>query len=204
MKRPLASLKTALAAGLLIVVPAYLAFLLLGMLFTKLGAMMKPISKSLPDSINHPSVIALLTLLLVSFVVGLVVQTRIGKKVNEVVTHTVLERVPGYGAMNAIARQMADFQSSKGFKPALIDVEDRSLSPAFLIEDHGDGRCTVFMPSVPTPMAGAIFIMDRERVFPIDVSLPVMMNCITKWGSGSGALLEAYDKARGQQTSGSV
>ena len=195
MKRPLASVKSVLATGLFIVVPAYLAFLLLGMLFTKLGAMMKPISKSLPEGVNHPSMVAFLVLLAASFAAGLFVQTRIGRKVNEAVTQTVFERIPGYSAMNAIARQMADFQSSEGFKPALIDVEDHCLSPAFLIEDHGDGRCTVFMPSVPTPMAGTIFIMARERVFPIDVPLPVMMNCITKWGSGSGALLAAHDAA---------
>ena len=199
MKRPIASLKPVLATGLLIVVPAYLAFLLLGMLFTKLGTMMKPISRSLPESVNHPSVVAFLVLLAASFVVGLFVQTRIGRKVNEAVTQTVFERIPGYSAMNAIARQMADFQSNGGFKPALIDVEDNCLSPAFLIEDHGDGRCTVFMPSVPTPMAGTIFIMARERVFPIDVPLPVMMNCITKWGSGSGELLAAYNASRAGQ-----
>lgn len=196
MKSSLASLKSSLVTGLLIVIPAYLAFLLLGMLFTRLGTMMKPISKALPEGVNHPSVIAFLVLLLTSLLVGLFVKTRVGRKLDHVITNTVLERIPGYSAMNSIARQMADFESSEGFKPALIDVEDHSLSPAFLIEDHGNGRCTVFMPSVPTPMAGAIFIMDRERVYPIDVPLPVMMKCISKWGSGSAELLAAYDASR--------
>lgn len=196
MKSLLTALKSILVTGLLIVIPAYLAFLLLGMLFTKLGAMMKPISKALPEGVNHPSVVAFLVLLLSSLAVGLFVKTRVGRKVDDLITHTVLDRIPGYSAMNSIARQMADFESSEGFKPALIDVEDHSLSPAFLIEDHGGGRCTVFMPSVPTPMAGAIFIMDRERVFPIDVPLPVMMKCISKWGSGSAELLAAYHASR--------
>lgn len=129
------------------------------------------------------------------------VQTRIGRKVNEAVTRGVLERIPGYSAMNSIAMQFADFEANEGFKPALIDVEDHSLSPSFLIEEHGDGRCTVFMPSVPTPMAGTTFIMDRERVFPIDVPLPVMMKCISKWGSGSAEFLAAHNAPRNKKPS---
>jgi uncharacterized membrane protein len=62
-----------------------------------------------------------------------------------------------------------------------------------VIENHAGGRSTVFMPSVPTPMAGAIFIMPSGRVHPIDVPVTTMMKCISKWGTGSGRLLEALE-----------
>ena len=70
-------------------------------------------------------------------------------------------------------------------------IEDGCLAPAFLIETHADGLCTVFMPSVPTPMAGGVFIMPSERVHEIDVPVPTMMKCISKWGSGTTELLAA-------------
>ena len=88
--------------------------------------------------------------------------------------------------------RVSDFEGDKGFKPALIEIEDGALCPSFLIETHDDGRSTVFVPSVPTPMAGSILIIQSERVFPLDVPVTTMMQCISKWGSGSAVLLEAY------------
>ena len=60
-----------------------------------------------------------------------------------------------------------------------------------LIDMHADGNSTVFMPSVPTPMAGAIFIMPSGRVHPIDIPVTTMMKCISRWGAGSSELLAA-------------
>jgi uncharacterized membrane protein len=41
--------------------------------------------------------------------------------------------------------------------------------PALIVEELEDGSYTVLAPSVPTPMAGAIYILPRERVHPVDV-----------------------------------
>jgi uncharacterized membrane protein len=124
--------------------------------------------------------------------VGVLVHTAIGRTLGKALGDNVFNRVPGYQSLRAIARQFHDMEAKEGFKPALIDVEDGCLSPAFLIENHPDGRSTVFMPSVPTPMAGSLFIMPSERVHPIDVPVTTMMKCISKWGSGSADLLTAY------------
>ena len=43
------------------------------------------------------------------------------------------------------------------------------LVPAFIVEELDDGRYTVFVPSVPTPLAGAVYILERARVHPLDV-----------------------------------
>jgi hypothetical protein len=48
-------------------------------------------------------------------------------------------------------------------------IED-ALTPAFIIEEHDDGRFTVFVPSIPRPLAGAVYILARERVHLLDVS----------------------------------
>jgi hypothetical protein len=37
---------------------------------------------------------------------------------------------------------------------ALAEIED-ALAPAFVIEELPDGRFTIFVPSIPTPLAGA-------------------------------------------------
>ncbi len=54
MKHPLEFLKSALVTGLLIVLPAWLAVLLLLNLLVKLGVLVKPLAAQMPLGINHP------------------------------------------------------------------------------------------------------------------------------------------------------
>ena len=189
MKSPLQSLKTAIFTGLLIILPAWLALLLLLKVLAQLGVLVKPIADKLPDSINHPQLIAVVLFILLCLLAGMLVHTTAGQTIGKSVGDHVLNRIPGYEALRNITRQFSDVETTDGFKPALIEVEDGCLAPAFLIENHENGQSTVFMPSVPTPMAGAIFIMPSDRVHPIDVPVTTMMKCISKWGEGTSELL---------------
>lgn len=76
------------------------------------------------------------------------------------------------------------------FRAALAEIEE-ALVPAFLVEEHGDGSYTVFVPAVPTATVGAIYILPRERVHPLDVPFAKVVRCVTSWGVGSGELLRA-------------
>jgi len=192
----LKSLKTALVTGLFVVLPAWLALLLFLKILTKLGVIVKPIAGQMPRGIDHPTFIALVTFLVICLLVGLLFHTAIGKAIGNVIEDTVLDRIPGYASLRAIAAQSAGFESEQDFQPAFIIVEDGCLAPAFLIETHDEGLSTVFMPSVPTPMAGGILIMPSERVFTVDIPVTTMMQCISKWGSGSSEILAAL-KASG-------
>ncbi|NJN39821.1 MAG: hypothetical protein HC807_01725 [Gammaproteobacteria bacterium] len=76
------------------------------------------------------------------------------------------------------------------FAVALVDIED-ALVPAFIVEEHADGQFTVFVPSVPTPAAGAIYILPRERVHLVDVPFTTAASVISKWGAGARDLRRA-------------
>jgi uncharacterized membrane protein len=191
MKRPFELLKSALVTGLIIVLPAWLAVLLLLQLLVKLGVLVKPIAAQMPKGIDHPQLVAAAVFILVCIAVGLLVHTAVGRVLGRTLGENVFNRVPGYQPLRNIARQFSEMNANDGFKPALIEVEDGCLAPAFLIEVHANGLSTVFMPSVPTPMAGSIFIMPSGRVRPIDVPVTTMMKCISKWGSGTAELLAA-------------
>jgi len=191
MSKLLQGLKEALVAGLLVVLPAWLAVLLIVGLLTKLGIIVKPIAGQLPEEVNHPQVVALASFLLVCLCAGLILRTPVGRFLGQILGKHVFSQVPGYVPLKAIANQFADLDKREGFVPSLVEVEDGSLAPAFLIERHDDGRCTVFIPSAPTPMAGAILIMPVERVHPIDVPIGTILGCVSKWGTGAGELLAA-------------
>ena len=97
------------------------------------------------------------------------------------------------GALSAAGRLVLGLARGVDDEPqgiALVEVED-ALAPAFLVEDLPDGKCTVFLPSAPTPAAGTIYIIDRARVHPIDVPITTAFKCVTRWGTGAGELLAA-------------
>ena len=78
------------------------------------------------------------------------------------------------------------------WKPALAEIED-ALVPAFIVEELDDGRFTVFVPSVPTPFAGAVYILSRERVHLVDIPFTQAIQSISRWGSGSKDLVAAME-----------
>ena len=63
-------------------------------------------------------------------------------------------------------------------------------------EELDDDRFTVFVPSVPTPMAGAVYILTRDRVHPLDIPFTQAVKPISRWGSGSKDLVAAMKKVR--------
>jgi uncharacterized membrane protein len=197
MKQLLNFLKATLLGGVLFVLPAWLAVLLVAKALMHLQVFVKPVSSHLPEDIGHPRIIAIVLLLTICFLVGLVIQTTIGAHLERIVEKRVLEKLPGYTMLHGLAGQLTRFEKTEGFQPVLVEIED-ALAPAFLIEENSGERCTVFVPSVPTPMAGAIYIIARSRVHPLNVPVTAVLKCISKWGAGSDKLLAAHDAAQGQ------
>jgi uncharacterized membrane protein len=60
---------------------------------------------------------------------------------------------------------------------------------AFVMERHGNGLSTVFVPSAPTPAAGAIYYLPDSRLRLLDVPVSAAIACITTLGVGSRQLL---------------
>jgi uncharacterized membrane protein len=193
MKRILAFLKTTMLGGLIVVLPAWLALLLVIKALWHLQIFVKPISSHLPHGVAHPRVIAILLLVGLCFLVGAAIQTAIGAKAERAAERAVLEKIPGYTTLRSLASRLSDHSETASFQPALVEIEE-ALVPGFIVEQHSGNRCTVFIPSVPTPMAGAVYIIDNSRVHPLDLPAVAVMQCISKWGGGSSKLLAAYDQ----------
>jgi uncharacterized membrane protein len=70
----------------------------------------------------------------------------------------------------------------------LAEIEE-ALVPAFIIEEFEDGRYTGFVPSIPTPFAGAVYVLDRKRVHPLDVPFTEALKAVSRWGSGAKDLV---------------
>jgi uncharacterized membrane protein len=200
MKRFFSLLKTTLLGGVIVVLPAWLAVLLVLKALGHLEIFVKPVSSHLPHSIAHPRVIGILVLVGLCFLVGAAIQTAIGQKAERAAERAVLEKIPGYTVLRSLASRLSDQSETASFQSALVEIEE-ALVPGFIVEQHSGNRYTVFIPSVPTPMAGAVYIIDNNRVHPLDLPAVSVMQCISKWGGGSDKLLAAYDAARSHAAS---
>jgi uncharacterized membrane protein len=200
MKRFFSLLKTTLLGGVIVVLPAWLAVLLVLKALGHLEIFVKPVSSHLPGSVAHPRVIAILVLVGVCFLVGAAIQTAVGAQAERTAERLVLEKIPGYTTLRGLASRLSDHAETASFQPALVEMEE-ALVPAFIVEQHSGNRCTVFIPSAPTPMAGAVYIIENNRVHPLDLPAVSVMQCLSKWGGGSAKLVAAYDAARSRATS---
>jgi uncharacterized membrane protein len=176
--------------GAFVVVPVYLAVLLLLKGMQSVAGLMRPFSAMLPDWLPAEGFFSLLFVLFVCFVVGAAVRTRAGRAVRERMEVVFFERLPGYGLLRSLTQRLAGDSDETAWKPALVEIED-ALVPAFIIEELDDGRSTVFVPSIPTPLAGAVYILGQERVHPLDIPFTQAIRSISRWGSGTKDLVAA-------------
>ena len=183
-------LKTTLVAGLLIILPVGLLVALLAKFVGMLRPIAEPMAEFLPERFRFPALIALLMILLLAFIVGLLALTRAGRSVGGFIETSVLDRIPGYPIVRSLIHRVGGAEETDKFAPAFVEIEE-ALVPAFIIEEHDDGRYTIFVPSVPTPAVGAVYVMDRERVHLIDAPFLKVVRCVSKFGVGSAQLIKS-------------
>ena len=179
-----------LIGGVFIVVPVYLAIVLLLKGMQSAARLVKPFAAMLPDWLPAEGLFSLLLVLLVCFAVGAAVRTRTGRAMRERMERVFFERLPGYGLLRSLTQRLAGDSEESAWQPALVEIEE-ALVPAFIIEVLSDGRYTVFVPSIPTPFAGAVYVLAGERVHAVDVPFTQAIRTISRWGSGAGDLVAA-------------
>jgi len=176
--------------GFFIVVPVYLAVLLLLKGMKSVATLVRPFAALLPDSIPAENLLSLLLVLALCCLVGIAVRTRTGRVLRERLEKMFFERLPGYGLLRSLTHRLAGDSEESTWQPALAEIED-ALVPAFIIEELDDNRLTIFVPSVPTPLAGAVYVLSRDRVHILDVPFTQAVSSISRWGAGSKDLVAA-------------
>jgi uncharacterized membrane protein len=173
--------------GMLILIPIYLAVLLILKAMKTVAGLVQPLSHLVPEWLPAEKLLSLLLVLVICFLVGAVVRTRLGGSAREYIEKTFFERIPGYATIRSLTHRMAGDENERVWRPAFAEIEE-ALVPAFIIEEFDDGRYTVFVPSIPTPFAGAVYILDAKRVHPLDVPMTRALQVISRWGSGAEQL----------------
>jgi len=182
--------KTTLIGGFLILLPIYLCVLLLLKTLQGLMALVSPVTAQIPAAMQFREVLAVLIVVAVCFVAGLLVRTGPVARGVSTLERNLLEKIPGYSLLRGFASRIGGREDAATFEPALVEIED-ALAPAMIIERLPDGRFTVLVPSVPTPAAGALYVLPADRVHPVDVPLHKLLKVYSKWGEGMAELVAA-------------
>jgi uncharacterized membrane protein len=191
--------RTTLIGGVLIILPLYIAILLLAKTIKGLLGLLQPVAERVPASVEFRQIVAVVLLVCVCFLVGLVVRTGPGLRAKNACERAVLERLRGYTFLRGLAKRLAGQSEEQTLQPALVELED-ALVPALIVEELEDGSFTVLVPSAPTPMAGSVYILPANRVHPVDIPFTQAIGVFSKWGTGAGAFVHAMRERAGSST----
>lgn len=195
MHRIAAFVQTTVLGGVLVIMPLVLTGLLLAKALGAVATLLRPIASHLPPGLPLPEIMSAVIVVAACFVAGVIVRTRPGRRLKEELDRRLLDRIPGYTLVRGLAGRIAGQEEGSTFAVALVEIED-ALAPAFIVEEHDDGRYTVFVPSVPTPAAGTVYVLDRARVHVVDVPFTKAVSVISRWGAGSRELVAAMRAAK--------
>lgn len=197
MKRIAAFLKATTLGGLFVLLPVVAVFVLLAKAVVTAHSVALTIMETFagPESVvaEFPMVYAVLIVVLISFIFGLVMISRLGRSVGTWVERTLLFRIPGYAAARAIIGGLANAEREGVVKSGLLKMSEGIECFVFITEDHGNGKLTIFIPETPNPGTGTVQIVSRELVRPLNVRITNIAHALQQWGVGSAKLLARHD-----------
>ena len=195
MKHILSYSMKAVISGFLVLLPVYLAVLLLAKAASSVLKLVQPFTVLIPDWLPGEQILSLLLVLLICLAIGAAIRTRKGRSARERLEQSLFERIPGYAMFRSLSQRLTGREQATAWQPALAEIED-ALVPAFIIEEVDATRLTVFVPSIPTPLAGAVYVLTKDRVHPVDVKFTQAISSISRWGSGVKDLVRAMESTR--------
>ena len=142
-------------------------------------------------------VVAVVAILLVCFLTGAIMETRVGAAVGGWFRRALLERIPGYTLIRSLTLRFSGAAEDTQFAPAMIDTSPGVQEIAFIIEEHDNGSSTLFVPLAPTPTIGSVRHVDREHVTRANASMGTVINCVMQWGVGANEILKQHEGGEG-------
>lgn len=187
-------IKTTILGGLLVILPLAILLFAVSWLFNLVRRLIGPLTELLASSSPMHGVLADLVviglILAGCFLVGVLVQIRLGRIMYLALESLILSRVPGYSLVKETVAQFLGRKKSPFSAVALVRLfGNDTLVSAFITDTHPDGRCTVFVPTGPNPTSGNMYHVAGENVFPVDASVEDTMRSILSCGAGSTMLV---------------
>ncbi|NOQ63682.1 MAG: DUF502 domain-containing protein [Methyloprofundus sp.] len=173
--------------GLCVIIPMFVVGFVLFKLAEILDKVAKPLGLETYLGASLVIVLAVLVILLLSFLIGILIQKVISFKSFE---SKVLNQIPGYEIIATLAQGFRDADQSHSFPSVMIDLYGSGTTAlGFIMEEHENERFTVFVPSSPVLTVGNVYVVQASQLSRLDVKGKEVADCLSKWGMGTKNLL---------------
>ena len=184
-------LRTTLIGGVVALAPLTLIILLFRWMINVIGRILTPlVERILQDPDPNPYVklalyvLSVIAILLLFFIIGLMIRTRLSRFLNKAEDRYFL-KIPGYKLAKETVQQFFGKNRSFFKEVVLVDIFNTgALMTGFITDDQGD-IISVFVPTGPNPTSGNIYHLEKGRVTrttaPVDVGMKTIISC----GAGS-------------------
>lgn len=180
--------------GIIILMPVAISAFVLVEVANTLGGVVDPIAELLPMEtvlgVDVRWAVTVVILFVALALIGWLVETRLGERLNQWFEEAILNRIPGYTLARSLTRGIAGRHAEESFDVALVALFDGGPEALALVVEDGDELCTVFVPQAPTPTLGSIYFVPRDRVKRVNLPATAFVNGIMQWGIGLQDLLE--------------
>jgi len=191
--------KATLLGGIVFIAPLVILVTVLREAVRHASIALQPVAELVPEQrvagVMWIDLAAVLAIVLLCFLTGLLIATRLGRALSDQLERIVLRQVPGFMFVKTIVHGVAGLDANKKLASALIRFDDNWML-GFVIEQHADALVTVYVPSAPTPAVGSIYFMTPDRVVPLDMPVMPTVSCVMRLGVGSSELLRKIEQAR--------
>lgn len=191
MKRIVEFLKTTIVGGVFVVLPLVLLALAVDLAIEGLLEALPEVTDSVAQKFGiPPKLYAAMLVLLSCFLVGVLVQTRVGGRVFDGVDGALARRVPGYNAARRFTHQLRNTRNESLFPVVnvLANVAEAERI-GFITSTHEDGKVTVFLPGAPNPTTGMVCRIPGEYVSENEMTMPEALEYLLNCGADTKNIL---------------
>lgn len=197
MKRLRIFFRTTALGGVVAILPLILIFILFRWIANIIQRSLEPLVSLINTEselvITGLYVLAVIAIILLFFLLGLFIQTRMGHFFRTVFEDQYLSKIPGYKMARETVMQF--FGKNKSFfrEVVLVDIfNSGTLMTGFITDDHEDSEyLTVFVPTGPNPTSGNIYHVHKAKTVRTNTTVDTGMKSIISCGAGSSNIFKS-------------
>ncbi len=184
---------TTVIGGMLVVLPITLLALLINFLFQLVTNLLEPVRNLIDIPLIQAewliSLLAIASVIVAFFFIGLIVQTNFGKRFISSLEDRFLAPLPFYTVIRETIQQFFGKDKMPFSQVIAVDVFNNDTRMiGFISEELQNDRLAIFVPTGPNPTNGFIFIVSQHQVEYLNVRPEEAMRSIIGVGIGSSEL----------------
>lgn len=189
-------IKTTLLGGIAVIIPLILVIMVLIEAVDLVAAVIDPLVELLPvetlGGIEVATILAILIIFGLCFLAGLMTLSSWAVRVGQQIESKILTKIPLYQLVKTASGTISpSSRQGKDLKPAVLEFPDKTSGIVVIIQDHGNGYVTIFIPNAPMVTTGIVRYVEKSRLTLLDASLMEVADVISQWGHGAGKLFDA-------------